>query len=134
MNGLRQALQGQILDRLDAHGVLRRREHPLADQDLPRGRRVAQARGQVCHRADRGVVGASLEADPPERRVALRDPEAEVQVVALLLPPSASSLTRSRIARAILTARNAGSSQGTGSLKKTIRPSPVNRSSVPSKR
>src|SRR5712691_1244741 len=31
-------------------------------------------------------------------------------------------------------ARAAGSGQGTGSLKKTIRPSPVKRSSVPSKR
>src|SRR6516162_7277703 len=38
----------------------------------------------------------------------------------------------SRIAIAILTARSAGSGQGTGSLKNTMMPSPENWSSVPS--
>ncbi len=48
--------------------------------------------------------------------------------------PSARSPTRLRIATAIRTARAGASGQGTGSLKNTISPSPVNRSSVPSKR
>jgi hypothetical protein len=39
--------------------------------------------------------------------------------------------TVSRIATAILTARSAGSGQGTGSLKNTMIPSPENWSSAP---
>ena len=46
--------------------------------------------------------------------------------------PSASVATRLRMATAILTARSGASGHGSGSLKKTISPSPVKRSSVPS--
>ena len=92
----------------------------------------AQAGRQVRHRADRGVVRAALEADAAERGVALRDPDAEAEVVPPLRQPAASSATLSRIATAMRTARAGASGQGSGSLKNTISPSPVKRSSVPS--
>ena len=47
---------------------------------------AAQARGQVGDRADRGVVEPALEADPPQRRVAHRDPDPEAQLVPLPAP------------------------------------------------
>src|SRR6266487_3937886 len=46
----------------------------------------AEARGQIRHRADGAVVDAPLEADRPERRVAVRDADAEVEVEAGFLP------------------------------------------------
>ena len=47
------------------------------------------------------------------------------------LPAFGSSWTRSRMATDIRIARSGASSIGNGSLKKTINPSPVKRSSVP---
>ena len=67
------------------------------------------------------------------RGEALRDADAEAELVAALLPACGSAApTRSRIASAMRTARSAASGTGTGSLKKIIMPSPVKRSSVPS--
>ena len=64
---------------------------------------------RIVTRADRGVLPAALEADPAERRVALRDADRRVQVVAAAgSSASASSQTRSRIATASRTARSAG--------------------------
>ncbi len=43
---------------------------------------VAEPGREVGHRPDRRIVPPALEADPPERRVALRDADAEAEVVA----------------------------------------------------
>ena len=61
--------------------------HPLGDQDLPRRGLRAQPGGQVGDGADGGVVEPALEADPAERGVALRDADAEAEVVAPPCPP-----------------------------------------------
>ena len=67
----------------------------LRHQDLAAARLAAQARRQVGHGADRAVVEAALEADRAERRVALRDADAEAELVAALRQPSAQSRDRS---------------------------------------
>jgi hypothetical protein len=54
------------------------------------------------------------------------------EVVAAPSPPVGEVRTSASISSAIRTARSAASSQGTGSLKNTMMPSPVNRSRVPS--
>ena len=52
----------------------------------PALRRAAQARREVGHVADRRVLPALLEADHAERGVALRDADAEADLVAELQP------------------------------------------------
>ena len=61
-------------------------EHAFGDEDLPRVGVSAQAGGEVGDTADRGVVVAPLETDPAQGRVALRDPDAEREVVTLAGP------------------------------------------------
>ena len=53
----------------------------MLGQDLPRLGAGAEPGGEVGDTADRGVVETALEADPAERRVTLRDPDAEAEVV-----------------------------------------------------
>ena len=61
--------------------------HSLADQDLARGGLGAEPGREVRDAADGRVVGATLEADPAEGGVTLRDSDGEVEVVALATPP-----------------------------------------------
>src|SRR5207249_1892428 len=82
----REAAERQLAERLDLHQVLDRGVEPARDEDLAAARLAAQPRGEVGHGADRPVVPAPLEADGAERRVALRDADAEVQVEAQLAP------------------------------------------------
>ena len=118
-----------VADRHRLGGV----EDPLGGQHLPRSGRVAQPGGEVGDAADRGVVEATLEPDPAQGGEALGDPDRRGQVVAAARPPCRPARrTRSRMATDIRIARSGASSIGSGSLKKTISPSPVNRSSVPS--
>ena len=56
------------------------------EDDLAGARRAAQARREVRHVADRRVLPALLEADHAERRLALRDADAEADLVAELCP------------------------------------------------
>src|SRR2546425_1388961 len=52
------------------------------EQDLAGARLAAQPRRQVGHVADRGVLPALLEADHAQRRFALRDADAQADLVA----------------------------------------------------
>ena len=61
-------------------------------------------RGHVRHRADRRVVEASLEADRAERGVAVRDADAEAELVAEAPPFFDQRPIAARISSAICTA------------------------------
>ena len=100
----------------------------------PPSRLAAQPRGEIDDAADRRVVEAALEAERAERREALRDADAEVEVVAqLAASASRSGAKRACIASAIARgALAAAPATGSGSLKKIRMPSPAKRSSVPS--
>ena len=112
--------------------VLHGRHDALRGKDLPGFRLGTESRGEIGHGADRAIVPAPFESDGTDRRIALGDADAEREIEAALFHATLSSLTRSHMASAIRTARSAGLSAGTGSLKNTIMPSPVKRSSVPS--
>ena len=56
-------------------------QHSRADEDLARFGFVAQPRGDVRNGADGGVVEAALEANRPERGKAVRNADAEPNVV-----------------------------------------------------
>src|SRR5258708_22140020 len=60
---------------------------PRRHEDLAVRRGVAEARGRVDDRADRAVVEAAFEADLPQRRKALRDSDAEADLMAAPTPP-----------------------------------------------
>ena len=68
-------------DWLDLHGVLDCDQHPRADEDLSRLGLVAKPRSNIGHRTDSGIVEAALEADGAERRKAVRDADAEANVM-----------------------------------------------------
>ena len=74
-------LQRELADRLDRHGVLDLHQHSWTDEDLSGLRLITQPRRDVGHRADGGIVEASLEADGSERGEAVRNPDAEANVV-----------------------------------------------------
>src|SRR5512134_2096043 len=82
---------GEALERerpalVDGEAALEADACPSVDQDLPALRLAAQPRRQVDHAADRGVIEPALVAHRPERRVAVRDPDPQVEVVTELLP------------------------------------------------
>src|SRR3954468_1383233 len=77
----RELAYGDGFDRVVDLGV-----EPLRDQHLPARGFVRQPRGKVRHAADRGVVGAALETNPPARRVAESDTRPEVELIATLAP------------------------------------------------
>ena len=75
-------LQLELADWLDLHGVFDLRQHSRADEDLPRLGLVAEARGDIGHCADGGIVEASFKADGAERSEAVRDADAKANVMA----------------------------------------------------
>ena len=85
-------LQLELTDWLDLHGVLDLRQHSRADEDLPRLGFIAEPRGDVGHRPDGGIVEASLEADRAERSEAVRNADAEANLVPEATPGFASKL------------------------------------------
>ncbi len=84
--GVREALEREVPDVLDVEQMLDLGECAAADEHLAVARGIAEPRGEDRHRAERGVVEASLEADLPERGVSERDPDAEAELVAATLP------------------------------------------------
>ena len=91
---------------------------------------------EVDDGADRAVLVATLEPDGAERREPLGDANSEPEVVATLSPTPGEGTRRPRAHRdGHLDGADVGDpTLGSGSLKMTINPSPVNRSSVPPKR
>ena len=85
-HGAAEALERELADGDGFDRVLDLGVEPLRDQHLPARGFVRQPRGKVRHAADRGVVGAALEADLPARRVAESDACAEVELIAALAP------------------------------------------------
>src|SRR5262249_46336312 len=69
LDRLAEALQLESADRGCLDDLLDLGEHALPDDDLPRLRGVAEARGEIEDAADRAVVVAPLEADPPDRGI-----------------------------------------------------------------
>ena len=87
--------------------------HLAVDQDLAVGGFAAQARREVDHGADGGIVEAPFEADAAERGVALGDADAEAELMAVLAPfARRASPTLPRISTAMRTARS-GTDPGT---------------------
>ena len=129
----REALEGEVAHGLGVDQLLDGRQHALGDEHLPGPRLAAQAARQIGDAADRAVVQPPLEADRADRREALGDARRRRRA-------------RSRACASRPRARRRGpawpapsgprappdSGTGTGSLKKTIMPSPAKRSSVPS--
>src|SRR5262249_9733524 len=76
-----QTLERQLPGRLGVDQMFDSRLHLAVDQDLAVAALAAEARGEVHDCADRGVVEAALEADAAERCEALRDADAEAELV-----------------------------------------------------
>src|SRR5499426_3504752 len=81
-----QSLEGKESEGLGLHQLLDLRGHSLMNEDLAALGLAAETGGQVGHGTDGAVVPASLETDGSDGGIALRDPHAEGQVVAALLP------------------------------------------------
>jgi len=81
-----ETLQIQVADMRDLYRSLDGAERALSDQDLPRSCFVAQARGEICHAADRRVLAPMFEADLPQCRVARSYTDPESKAVALSAP------------------------------------------------
>jgi hypothetical protein len=74
-------LQLELTDRLDLHGILDLHQHSRTDEDLPWLGLVAKPRGDVGDRANGGIVEAAFKADGAERGEAVRDADAEANLV-----------------------------------------------------
>src|SRR5260370_42247185 len=74
-------LQVQIIDRPRFDEIFHHAVDAPRDHDLAGFRLVAQPRGEVGDRADRGIFEPLLEADLPQRRIAERDADAEAQTM-----------------------------------------------------
>src|SRR5438093_9897696 len=85
-DGSKESFEAQGRERLGLDEVLDEPVRALAQEDLSAQRLGAQARGEVHDGPHGAVVGAAREADPPERGVAERDPDAKVKVVPALSP------------------------------------------------
>src|SRR5712692_2135865 len=83
---LGKTLKGQEVERLGLDLLLDHAVDRLRDQNLAALGFVAEARGEVHDRPDRGVVEAPPKADLAKCRVAHRDPDAEVELMAALPP------------------------------------------------
>src|SRR5262249_20766525 len=82
----RQALERERADLLALDEVLEGARHTRGDEDLAGLGLVAEPGGEIGDGADGAVVPTPLEADGPERGVALGDPHALRQLVAPLAP------------------------------------------------
>src|SRR5262249_58759825 len=76
-----EALELQRADLLSLHEIGDGGVDALADEDLARRGLGAEAKGEVGDTADGRVVAPALEPDRADRRVALRDSHAEIEIV-----------------------------------------------------
>src|SRR5262249_54116176 len=77
LDRLGEPLQLDIADLLQREQGLDGTCHPLADQDLAVLGLVAETRGDIAHRPDRGVIDPLGKADLAQGGVALRDTDPE---------------------------------------------------------
>jgi len=85
------AFERQRPDRLGGDGALDRGVSPWSQKDLPALRLITESRGEVHDAANGAVLPACFEADLAQCRVAGRDANPEVQVVAALPPADGSA-------------------------------------------
>ena len=124
------ALEHELAGRLKLGACLDRRVHLGIDENLTGARLRAQTGSKIDDRSHRSVVESTLEADGTERCISVSNANAEAQLMAMPAPLR-DELAWLRISTAICAARKLGSGHGTGSLKNTMMPSPVKRSTVP---
>ena len=95
-DGTNQTFEDELADGLEFHQMLDGGNHAGADEDLAVRRLGAEPGAEVGDPADRSVVGAALEPDPAEGRVALGDanPEAELGGRACATRAESSAIAR----------------------------------------
>src|SRR5205807_5324510 len=81
-HGLRITLERQRTDRFDGEVVAKRCAGPSIDEELARFGFAAESIGEVDDAPDRRVIPATFESEGAERRVAVRDPHADIEIVA----------------------------------------------------
>ena len=74
-------LQLELAHWLDLHRILDLRQHARTDEDLPWLGLIAKARGDIRNGPDSGIVESALEADGAERSKAMRNADAEANVM-----------------------------------------------------
>jgi hypothetical protein len=79
-------LQLELADWLDLHGVLDLHQHARTDEDLTRLGFVAKARSDVGNGADGGVVEPAFKPDSAQRCEAVRNADAETNLVPKAAP------------------------------------------------
>jgi hypothetical protein len=80
-------LQLELTDRLDSDGVFDFRQHPRTNQDLPGLRFIAKARGNIGYRPNGSIIEAALITNRAKRSEAVRNPDAEANLVPEPTPP-----------------------------------------------
>src|SRR6185503_14458691 len=85
-DGTSHALERQLANGFGLDQLLQDLLRSRAEEDLPGLRLAGKAGGEDGDVADCAVVVASIEADPPEGRVAHGNPHAEAQLIAEIAP------------------------------------------------
>ena len=131
-HGASEALQIEFAGRGRLDGVLHGCEEALPDQDLAGSRLGAEPRSEIRNGPEDAVVVVPYEPDSTDRRVADLDADAESQLRSTLSP------NLSQLREPLLGGEREPDGlklvicDASGSLKKTINPSPAKCSSVPS--
>src|SRR5262249_58623332 len=112
-----EALEGERPQRFQGQEICDGARHTLGEEDLRVARLPAEPRGEVGHGADGAVVPAPLEADGADGGVALRDPDAHAEIVALLAPGRVEVPGALRMARAMPMARSGALGTRPGALE-----------------
>ena len=126
-----ESLQRKLAHRCQLHQFCIRGRH-TGSAISPVLRLGAEPSGRICDRPDGAVFVAALEADPSYRRKSLSDADAKTDSLTAPLPALGEMSERLAHGNAEPDRTFRGVGHGTGSLKNTIMPSPLNLSSVPS--
>src|SRR3954467_8571996 len=84
---MREALKGELAYGFEVESAVEHRHGLAAGENLAGLRFRAKASGEIRDVTDGSVVPATFEADRTERRIALRDADAEAEVEAAALLP-----------------------------------------------
>ena len=97
-------LQLELTNWLDLHGVLDLHQYPGTDENLSWLGFVAKPRGYIGHRPDSGIVEPALEADGAQRGKAVRNADAEANLVPEAAQVAVKAPIASRTSSAMRTA------------------------------
>jgi hypothetical protein len=81
-----EAFQRKLARRLDHRKILHRCLDLPIHEDLPVSGFAAKTGRQIDHRSDGRIVDSPLEADAAERGIAVRNADAEAEVMPVLAP------------------------------------------------